>query len=106
VSDLTIDVEPTATGSVLRLAGKLDHRTAPRVRDTLEHTELNAGQRLVVDLAGVTFCDSSGITALVAARNRALATQSEIALADVPAPVMRILRMTGLTAVFPFIDEA
>lgn len=106
MSDLTIDIEATTTGSVLRLAGELDLNTAPRVRETLEHTALDAGQRLVVELAGVTFCDSSGITALVAARNRALAAQAEIALADVPEHLMRILRMTGLTTVFPLIGGA
>ena len=54
-----------------------------------------------VDLTGVTFCDSSGITALLAARNHALAARATIALAAVPAHISRIFQMVGLDRVFP-----
>ncbi|GAB2718578.1 hypothetical protein GCM10027072_09350 [Streptomyces bullii] len=46
------------------------------------------------------FCDSSGITALLAARHRALAAQARFALAGIPANTARSLRTTGLDQVF------
>ena len=61
---------------------------------------LAAGQQLVMDLGSLGFCDSSGITALLAARNLAIEQDSNVALASVPANTTRILRITGLDRVF------
>jgi anti-anti-sigma regulatory factor len=36
---------------------------------------LTAGQQLIIDLAGLTFCDSSGIATLITAYNKAAAEQ-------------------------------
>lgn len=98
--DFAFTSHPTATGPVLELTGELDHHSAPRVREALENLHLRAGEQLVIDLTGVTFCDSSGITALIAARNRALAAHAAIALAAVPERVARIFHIVGLEAVF------
>jgi anti-anti-sigma factor len=98
---LTLRTGTTATGAVLELAGELDHHTAAEVRAALAELDLSAGQQLVLDLAGVTCCDSSGITVLIAARNHALAADATIALAAVPERVCRIFRLVGLEQVFP-----
>ncbi|KOG79721.1 MULTISPECIES: STAS domain-containing protein [Streptomyces] len=98
---LTLSTRTTAAGPVMELAGELDHHTAPRVRDALPGLALRPGQQLVVDLKGVTFCDSSGLTVLIAARNHALAADAAIALAAVPERLSRILGITGLGHVFP-----
>ncbi|MFF4902678.1 STAS domain-containing protein [Streptomyces sp. NPDC001068] len=98
---LTLHTHATATGAVIELSGELDHHTAPEVRAALPGLDLRPGQQLVLDLAGVTFCDSSGITVLIAARNHALAADAAIALAAVPDHVGRIFRIVGLEAIFP-----
>ncbi|MGC0387549.1 anti-anti-sigma regulatory factor [Streptomyces sp. SAI-129] len=49
----------------------------------------------------MTFCDASGITALIVARNHALAAQADVALASVPDHMMRVLRNVGLDQMFP-----
>ncbi|AWZ10132.1 hypothetical protein DRB96_40075 [Streptomyces sp. ICC1] len=46
------------------------------------------------------FCDSSGISALIAARNHVRAAHADIALAAVPAHTLRVLRIIGLDQVF------
>lgn len=98
---LTLRTRTTAAGTVMELAGELDHHTAPQVRDALPGLDLRRGQQLVIDLKGITFCDSTGITALIAARNHALAADAAIALAALPERLARILRMVGLDQVFP-----
>ncbi|MFJ4437307.1 STAS domain-containing protein [Streptomyces sp. NPDC088923] len=98
---LTLRTRTTAAGMVMQLAGELDHHTAPKVRDALPGLALRPGQQLVIDLEGITFCDSSGITALIAARNHALNADAAIALAALPERLARILRMVGLDQVFP-----
>ncbi|MFE8913028.1 STAS domain-containing protein [Streptomyces globisporus] len=98
---LTLSTRTTAAGTVMELTGELDHHTAPRVRDTLPGLTLRPGQQLVIDLEGITFCDSSGITALIAAHNHALAADAAIALAALPRHLARIIRIIGLDPVFP-----
>ncbi|MGQ4422092.1 STAS domain-containing protein [Streptomyces violaceoruber] len=98
---LTVRVRTGTARSVIELTGELDHHTAADVRDTLPGLGLQPGQQLVLDLAGLTFLDSTGLTVLIAARNHALATDATIALAAVPDRVSRIIRVLGLNQFFP-----
>jgi anti-sigma B factor antagonist len=101
MSSLTITTKDATTGPVMEIAGDLDYDQAPRLRQTLVALSLRPGQRLVLDLSRLRFCDSSGIAALILARNRAVAAGADIALATVPAGTARILRIVGLDHVFP-----
>ncbi|MGW1727825.1 STAS domain-containing protein [Streptomyces sp. NPDC002306] len=98
---LNVTTRTTPAGPVIEMAGELDHHTAPEIRALLPGLAIARGQQLVVDLGGLTFCDSSGITALIAARNHALGAQAAIALAAVPAAVRRVFAVVGLDQVFP-----
>jgi anti-sigma B factor antagonist len=101
VNDFLAAAHATGPGHVLELTGELDFHTAPQVRAALQSVTLHPGQQLVIDLAQVTFCDSSGIASLVAARNHAESAQAGIALAAVPEEVARIFRIIGLDQIFP-----
>ncbi|WP_079148321.1 STAS domain-containing protein [Streptomyces agglomeratus] len=105
MSPLQIITRDTATGPVLEIIGELDYSNASELRDRLTTLALQPGRRLVLDLGSMRFCDSSGITALLAARNRAHAAQADIALAAVPAHTMRILRVVGLDQIFPLYPD-
>lgn len=101
MNELTLTTRTTATGTVvLNLLGELDFYTAPQLREALAALALETGQRLVLDLGALTFCDSSGISMLIGARNHALAAGADIALAAVPARVLRIFTVVGLDQVF------
>ncbi|MET7682115.1 STAS domain-containing protein [Streptomyces sp. NPDC005423] len=100
-NELTLRTRTTPGGPVIELAGDLDHDSAPRVRAVLPGLVIAPGGQLVVDLAGLTFCDSSGITVLIAARNRALEAEASIVLSAVPDRVSRIFRIVGLEQIFP-----
>ncbi|MFF1595238.1 STAS domain-containing protein [Streptomyces sp. NPDC058286] len=101
MSQLSIRTRTTPSGPVIELAGELDHDSAPEIRGLLPSLPVKHGQQLVVDLGGLTLCDSSGITVLIAARNIALAAHSTIVLAAVPGTVSRTLGIVGLDQVFP-----
>ncbi|MFF1280424.1 STAS domain-containing protein [Streptomyces sp. NPDC058299] len=103
MSPLRITVRDAATGPVLEISGDLDYGSATELRELLPTLALPAGRRLVLDLAGMTFCDSSGITALIAAHHHALAAGADMALAAVPVHTLRILRIVGLDQVFPLL---
>jgi anti-anti-sigma factor len=100
MSPLKITTRDATTGPVWEIIGELDYTTAPQLCERLTTFVLRPGQRLVLDLAAMEFCDSSGITALIAARNHALAAQGDIALAAVPAHTLRVLGIVGLDQIF------
>lgn len=100
MSPLKITTRDAATGPVVEIFGDLDHASAAALRALIPTIALQPGQRLVLDLSGMEFCDSSGITALLAARNHTQAAQADIALAAVPANTLRVLRLVGLDQIF------
>ncbi|MET7683394.1 STAS domain-containing protein [Streptomyces sp. NPDC005423] len=100
MSPLKITVRSAATGPVVEVAGELDYTSAPELRDLLTTLALPPGGRLVLDLGGMDFCDSSGLTALIVARNLAQAAGADLVLAAVPAHTLRVLRTVGLDQVF------
>ncbi|MDQ7803568.1 STAS domain-containing protein [Amycolatopsis sp. A133] len=96
----------SGTGPVVTVTGELDVATAPRLRAEIGGAPLGSGQLLVIDLAGVTFCDSSGISTLIAARNVAEAAGAGIALVAVPARLSRTFGLIGLADFFPTYPSA
>ena len=80
---------------VLSLTGELDLYTAPALREALRGAVERSPKRLVVDLAGVTFIDSTALGALVEARSR-LARDDAFALAAPGLEVRRALEVSGL----------
>jgi anti-anti-sigma factor len=109
VNELTIHTRTSPAGPVLELGGELDNESASRVRDIIPELGVRPGQQLLVDLGGLTFCDSGGITLLITARNHALAARADIVLAAVPERIARVFRIVGLDQVFstyPSVQEA
>ncbi len=96
----SVDVRSGGDGIIVcRIAGDLDIESLAPVKKDL--TEMLRGNRLVVvDLAQVAFCDSSGLNMLITARADALATGAVLRLAAVSHPVKRLLEITGAAAAF------
>ncbi|GAA2324419.1 STAS domain-containing protein [Streptomyces cuspidosporus] len=101
MSPLKITTRDAATGPVLEIFGELDYDNATELRELIPTIPLRPGQRLILDLGGMEFCDSSGLSALIAAYHHAQAAQADIALAAVPAHTLRTLRIVGLDQIFP-----
>ncbi len=80
---------------VVALHGELDIASADGLAEALVEV---AGSTLVVDLSDLTFIDSTGIGALVLARNRILAHgQGELVLSRPGGIVRRVLEIVGLS---------
>ncbi len=86
----------------VRVTGEIDMSTAPNLRRALLDAVAQASADVVVDLSGVGFLDSTGLSALVAARNRGIEAGVEIVLESPPLRVMEVLEMSGLATVFRF----
>jgi anti-anti-sigma factor len=86
--------------SIVVVAGEIDLATSPALRDVLLDVEQCPGPVVVVDLRGVTFLDSSGLNALVSARNALVARHGRMRLECGPGPVPLVLHASGLDQVF------
>ncbi|WP_405550499.1 STAS domain-containing protein [Streptomyces sp. NBC_01171] len=100
MSPLNITHHDAVTGPVLHVAGDLDYAQAIALREQVESFALSPGQNLVIDLSDLEYCDSTGLTVLLAARQRAQTAGADMALAAVPADTLRILNITGLDQIF------
>lgn len=79
------------------VAGELDQATLPELQRALDEViELGSGA-LVVDLSDCSFIDSSGLAALVSARERISAGDERgFAICCASPQVLRLLEITGL----------
>lgn len=98
--DLGIDVTDRGDWAVLAVTGEIDVATAPQLREALVGLVGDERSRIVVDLSGVDFLDSTGLGVLVGALKRARSHDGELALACAQPRVLRVFEITGLTQVF------
>ena len=87
-------------GCTVSVSGEVDIATVEEFLAAAGSCLDGGATRVVVDLGGVTFIDSSGLGALVRIRNQALENDAEVVLDNVPATVDRLLQVTGLAAAF------
>lgn len=95
-----VEVTPGSGAVVLALTGELDHDTAGPLRAALTEQIEAGARRIVVDCARLTFCDSTGLNALLRARLHAQETGGRVELADLRPPVSRMFEITGARTVF------
>ena len=89
--------------AVVKLDGRLNLVSAARLKSTIEEVVDHGGTHVVVDLAAVTFMDSSGLGALIAALKKARQAQGDLRIAGVNEQVSTVLRLTNLDRVLrPF----
>ena len=86
-------------GIRLVVAGDVDVISAGQFREYLAGALDLRPAALTVDLAGVRFLDSAGLSALVYAHNRAQEAGISLLVADPQPQVRRILDVTGLLTV-------
>jgi anti-sigma B factor antagonist len=99
--DLTIATRDDGDATVVTLSGELDIASADGLREHL--TSLLAGGhiRIVIDLAGLTFCDSTGLSTFVRASHGAVEHGGYLRLAAPNTHVARVLSIVGLLDLFP-----
>jgi anti-sigma B factor antagonist len=95
--ELSIAVERAPDEVVFHLAGEIDVLTVAKL-STLVNGVLadEPPSRIVLDMAGVTFCDSQGLGTLVVLSRKAQHAQAVLALGNVGDFLLRVLDITGL----------
>ncbi|MFF3485316.1 STAS domain-containing protein [Streptomyces sp. NPDC002701] len=91
----------TAKAFLLVVAGELDHHTSNLLTEAVNEAPFSE-QSVIIDLSGLTYCDSTGISVLITAYNRSLAAGTQLSLTGVSPDQMRIFELIGLDQVFAF----
>ena len=95
-TDLTITLTSEGEWRVLLVQGELDLYSNGALLDQV-HAVTAGGAKIALDLAGVTFVDSSGLGSLVGALKHVRERGAELVLvAPADAPITRMLTLTGL----------
>lgn len=106
---MDIDVRDEGKVTVVRLAGDLDASTGPRLTEELDRLWGEGRRQFVLDLAGVPFIDSAGLSALVRLFKRVRSQAGRLGLAALQPAVRRVFELTRLERafeVYPDVAEA
>jgi anti-sigma B factor antagonist len=101
-NNLTIAVDQEGNDATVRLSGRVDVDSSPDLRDRLR-TLLSQGalpQTIIVDLAGVSYIETSGIATLIEALRIARDHQTNFRLQGLSGAVLRLFEVTGVLALF------
>jgi anti-sigma B factor antagonist len=94
------EVIPERARVRVAVVGELDVATVPALERTFCELVESGFDQLVIDLAGVTFMDSSGLQAILSLRESATACGCDLTLEPGPPAVQRIFELTGTSFVF------
>ena len=107
---LDVDSRQTTTGvTVLAPSGRLDVAGAPALKEAVSEAITSGQPRLIIDMEGVSFVDSSGLGSVVAALKQARSAKGDLRLAAPNQQVRVVLELTTLDRVFPYyatVEEA
>ncbi|MFD8205922.1 STAS domain-containing protein [Streptomyces sp. NPDC059695] len=105
----TVSCRPAPPGTVvIALRGSADMDTAPVLARALQES-LGASyvpEVLVVDCAGLEFCDSTGLNELLTGRMAAIEGGSAFRLAAPSRQAVRLLEITGTDTLFDVLPAA
>lgn len=96
-----MSVEQAGARTIVTLKGELDNYTAVRLREGFALLADLGGRHVVVDLAGVRFIDSSGLSALVTSLRHVRDEGGLVSLRSMTRQLLKLFEITGLTKLFP-----
>lgn len=91
--------------AVVTLTGELDAHTSGQLRALLNELLLAGQGNLVLDLSGLSFIDSAGLSALLSAAKGTRRGGGQLLLSG-PAPTVRkVMALTGIDVVLTTVDS-
>ena len=106
---LEIHTTPDERCPVVQLKGDVDLRTSPDLRERLLQLVQQRPQRVILDLAGVGYMDSSGVGTMVEFKRYLERREGQLVLTGLQPRVRSLLEITRLDQFFTIaanVDEA
>jgi anti-sigma B factor antagonist len=101
-TNLKISVDREARDAIVQLTGRVDVDSSPDLRDRLRTllSEERLPQTISVDLAAVSYIETSGVATLIEALRTASHHQIDFCLKGLSGAVLRLFQVTGVLALF------
>ncbi|QFZ19240.1 anti-sigma factor antagonist [Saccharothrix syringae] len=99
--ELRVRSEVRGGWTVVAVSGELDADTVPLLSD---HLEESTGDQVVVDLSGVPFMDTTGLSLMLDWHRRLDGAGGEFRMASLQPSVHKLFRLTELTEVMHIHD--
>ncbi|MGZ6638676.1 MAG: STAS domain-containing protein, partial [Solirubrobacteraceae bacterium] len=96
-----VEVQWREALAIVQPRGELDLSTVETLRAAVDG--IGSAERLVLDLRGLSFMDSTGLQLLVALHRRAQRDGLQLTLVAPAAPVDRAIQLCGLDQELPFV---
>ena len=104
LGELVIRSQRDQAGWVLALRGELDLASGPALQQQLDAAEADGSGRVLVDLGGLQFMDSTGLQILLGADRRQRGKGQSLMLRRGPRAIQRLFELTQTATVFRFED--
>ena len=95
-SHFRVEVRNADATTVISVSGELDLASSPALEEELERVAQSDVQLVVVDLRNLEFMDSTGLSVLVRAHQRAEENGRRLGLVNGSQQVQRLLTLTGV----------
>ncbi|MCG8920791.1 STAS domain-containing protein [Actinokineospora sp. PR83] len=99
-TSLTIEHHRTPQGHHLTLAGDLDYTNSVDLETSLTALPLSEGDVLTLDLAGLSFCDSTGLSTLITAQRLLAQAGGRVSVTAIDRNLARVMTITGIDHLF------
>jgi anti-sigma B factor antagonist len=102
---LNPEVRREDTHAVVLLSGELDASTAGQLYEQLAELTREGVVHVDLDLAGLEFMDSTGLSVVIAEHKRTSASGGELVILSPQSQVRRMFEITGLTDILHIRSE-
>lgn len=102
---LAVKTPEGSDAQVLSLGGELDIATTPTVRSAIDAAIAGGSKRIIVDLTGLNFIDSTGLGVLIGGLRRSRENGGRVVLVATEGRILRLLRVTGLVRIFQVFES-
>jgi len=107
---LEVEMRQVENGiTVVAPTGRLDVAGAPALKEAISEVVKTGPPRIVIDMGGVSFVDSTGLGSVISALKQIRGSQGELRLAAPNQQARVVLELTTLDRVFPYyatVEEA
>ena len=103
-SHFRVEVRNENQATVIAVSGELDLASSPALQEELDRVASDSGL-LIIDLRELDFMDSTGLSVLVRAHQRAEEQGRRLAMVKGPQQVQRLLSLTGVADRLTLVDS-
>jgi anti-anti-sigma factor len=91
--------------TIIAVSGELDLASSPALQEELDRASASDAEMLIIDLRELDFMDSTGLSVLVRAHQRAEEQGRRLAMVKGPQQVQRLLSLTGVADRMTVVDR-